>query len=81
MLFKKRNSDDLKLVAFHFLLVSALANMALAKSPVTLLNNVKISFTNNGTHTQFTVTSPLGNGISVTNAWLGIGLNSNSGMV
>lgn len=55
-------------------------NAILAQSPLTLLTNVQISFANNGTHTQFTVSSPLGNRVQLANSWLAIGLNSNSKM-
>ena len=45
------------------------------------LLNVNITWTNRGTTTDFVVTSPLGNGVSLTNAWLGVGLNPNDAMV
>lgn len=45
------------------------------------LDNVHISFINNGSHTKFKVSSPLGNGVNISNAWLAVGLNSKSVMV
>lgn len=48
---------------------------------LTLLDNVNMKFYNNGTHTDFKVMSSLGRNIFILNAWLGIGLNSNSSMV
>ena len=62
-------------------LIFALIVNARTQTAITLLSNVQISFTNNGTHTRFTVSSPLGNGVTVTNAWLAVGLNSASRMV
>jgi len=42
---------------------------------------VRITFTYKPRTTDFLVSSPLGNGVSPENAWLGIGLNSNAAMV
>jgi hypothetical protein len=44
-------------------------------------NNVFYSLTNNGQSTQFYVTTPLGNGVSPSDAWLAIGFNDNPKMV
>ena len=51
-----------------------------AKS-ITLLNNIKIDYDNEGNQTKFLVTSPLGADVDPTNAWLGFGLNSIQKMV
>lgn len=51
------------------------------KEVIQVLGEVRISFTNNGTHTEFAVLSPLGNGVSLDNFWLGVGLNSVTDMV
>ena len=52
---------------------------------LTLLSNINISWTRNvalnSDTTSFIVSTSLGNGVSVTNAWLGIGLNNNPRMV
>lgn len=48
---------------------------------VKALGEVRISFNNNGTHTEFVVLSPLGNDVSLDNFWLGVGLNSVTDMV
>ena len=45
------------------------------------VGNAYITWKNRGSQTDFTVTSPLANGISTTNAWLGVGLNSRRNMV
>ena len=42
-------------------------------------SKIKISFTNNGSHTVFTLISDLGDAIE--NSWMAIGLNVESGMV
>ena len=48
---------------------------------ITLFNNVRISYTYKTKYTDFLVSSPLGNGVSPENAWLGVGLNNNAAMV
>ena len=40
------------------------------------LSNVQINLTTTTNYTTFVVTSSLGNGVSINDAWLGIGLNS-----
>ncbi len=48
-----------------------------------LIDNVKIEFTNNEVKRQidFVVTSSLGKGVSINDAWLAVGLNSINKMV
>lgn len=70
----------MKLLLFG-LILSALCSFISTQSPLTLLNNVNITFSNNGTHTQFIVISPLGQGLQLSNSWLGVGLNSAQHMV
>lgn len=51
-----------------------------AQSPITVLSNVVISFQNDGTKTQFNVSSPQ-TGVTMTNSWIGIGFDTNQNMV
>ena len=44
-------------------------------------DNLKIEFINCGTITHFTVTAVIGNGVSIDNVWVGMGLNINRKMV
>ena len=66
--------SSLKLVILMVLAALAVHTIQ-AQSPLTLLSNVQINFANNGTHTQFTVTSPLGNGVALANSYLAVGVN------
>jgi hypothetical protein len=52
-------------------------NVCILQSPQTLVN-IRISFSNNGTHTSFALTSAQGGSIS--NSWLAVGLN-NAGLM
>lgn len=58
------------------LILTVLFGFISTQSQLNLLNNVNITYTNNGTHTQFVVISPLGQGVQISNSWLGVGLNS-----
>lgn len=75
----------LKSVGFCFCLALISCCLVIVRSQtqqsLTLLSNVNIAYTYGSSSTQFVITSPLGNGISVTNAWLGIGFNSQTKMV
>ena len=72
------NKLNLKFFALYsFLLI----NLGECQQTVTLLGNVQITYKNQGKYTDFLVTSPLGNGVSVSNCWLGIGLNLQPKMV
>jgi hypothetical protein len=51
------------------------------RQTITLLNNVKIAFTYRQNQLDVLITTPLGNKVSVNNAWLGIGFNTESRMV
>jgi hypothetical protein len=70
------------LKAFRFLislnLFLALTNFCFTQSPQTLAD-IQIVFSNNGTHTTFTLTSTQGG--NVANTWVSVGLNSNTKMV
>jgi len=44
------------------------------------INNVHIEWTNDGSYTEFYVTSSLDDNIDVEDAWLGIGLNQDRTM-
>jgi hypothetical protein len=72
-------------IAHLILLLLAATTITRAQqgSSVNLLNNnVKITWNSNGTHTAFQVTSPLGgSGVSTSDAWLSIGLNTDKIMV
>ena len=58
------------------LILTVLFGFISTQSQLNLLNNVNITFTNNGTHTQFVVISSLGQSVQISNSWLGVGLNS-----
>ena len=45
------------------------------------VKNVQISWANRGSQTEFSVMSSLDGKISLTNAWIGIGINTNTRMV
>jgi hypothetical protein len=72
----------MRLKAFRFLislnLFLILTNFCSTQSPQTLAN-IQIIFSNNGTHTTFTLTSTQGG--NVANSWVSVGLNSISQMV
>lgn len=51
------------------------------RQTITLLNNLKISYSYRERQTQFVLTTTLGNKVSINNAWLGFGFNSVSQMV
>lgn len=57
-----------------------LTTIVRAQSPITILSNVVISFQNDGTKTQFNVSSPQ-TGVTMTNSWIGIGFDNNPNMV
>ena len=64
------------LISLNLFLV--LTNFCFTQSPQTLAN-IQIVFSNNGTHTTFTLTST--QGANVANSWVSVGLNSISKMV
>ena len=51
------------------------------RQTITLLNNLKISYSYRERQTQFVLTTTLGNKVSINNAWLGFGFNLVSQMV
>lgn len=75
----------MKLHLISLLLCITLAGLNLISAQMTptqlTLVGVTVWFVNNGTHTQFNVTSPLGNGVSTSNSWLGVGMNTKWKMV
>lgn len=61
---------------FLSLLVGILGLIYQTKCQTTVnLFGVSITYTNRGSQTDFYVTTPLGNGVSPSNAWLGVGIN------
>ncbi len=52
-----------------------------AWNSLNVMSNVQLTFRNRGNQTDFIVESSFGNGVYVDNAWLGIGLNSRSGVM
>jgi hypothetical protein len=52
-----------------------------AYNQIILATNVEIIYKNLGNRTVFTVKSPLGSGVDVNNAWLGVGFNTAKTMV
>lgn len=70
------NSNFLKLF-----ILGLLIECAKSQSINLLENTIFISWTNKGFSTSFYASANIGNGISVNNAWLGIGLNTQSTMV
>jgi hypothetical protein len=64
-------------------LVILIVSLSVLKSNSKEINvkNVNIKWFNDGQTTDFYVTSSLASGISPSNAWLGIGLNSADNMV
>jgi hypothetical protein len=46
-----------------------------------IIKNVTISWENKGAKTIFNVSTPLGNGVDVSDCWLGVGITSAKGMV
>lgn len=65
----------------YFLLGLVLIFKSCQTQTLTLLNNVEITYTNNGRQTEFVVRSALGNNVNPNNAWLGIGFSSRNVMV
>ena len=53
-------------------IILILPNFCLSQSPQTL-SSIQIIFSNNGTHTKFTLTSNLGG--TLTDSWMAVGLN------
>ena len=70
------NSNFLKLF-----LLGLLIECAKSESINLLENAIFISWTNKGFSTSFYASANIGNGVSVGNAWLSIGLNTQSTMV
>jgi hypothetical protein len=62
------------------LLAVLVINCSCQKQTVTI-KNVTISWENKGNKTMFYVSSPLGNGVELSDCWLGVGINSKKGMV
>jgi hypothetical protein len=63
-----------------FLLIVSLSVLKCNSKEINI-KNANIKWFNNGQTTDFYVTSSLANGISSSNAWLGIGLNTEDDMV
>lgn len=68
----------LKLFMLFFL---SNASLNQAFQTIRLMGNVDISYKNRGNETEFIVTTPFGNGISASNAWIGIGFNDYSNVM
>lgn len=68
----------------HCVFLLILIKLALGQvqvQTVTLLGNVKITFTYTPYRTHFLITTRLANKVSVNNAWIGIGFNNIKSMV
>ena len=65
----------MKILILIFLLNLTLYSDINCQTSVTL-SNVQINFTTTANYTSFVVTSSLGNGVAINDAWLGIGLNA-----
>ena len=63
------------------ILLGILIGCAASQSISLIDNTVTISWINKGDVTSFYATAAIGNGVSVSDAWLGIGLNPQSTMV
>ena len=63
------------------ILLGILIGCAASQSISLIDNTVTISWINKGDVTSFYATAAIGNGVSVSDAWLGIGLNSQAVMV
>lgn len=64
------------------LLISLVLTVGLAKSEVTYsFLNVRVTMRYHPTRTDFYVSTPFDNGVSVGDSWLGIGFNSINRMV
>ncbi len=68
-------------LAHSLVLLMCLANICYCQRNTVTINGVTISWENLGSRTVFNASSPLGNGVSVNNAWLGIGINTRTRMV
>jgi len=83
-LIKIKKYSDLKMIKFYlftFVINCFLISELKSEKTIYLFNNVRITLTYTVTRTSFLVSTPFDNGIQPSNAWLGIGLNSNSRMV
>ncbi len=66
---------------YIFVILFAVANQCTCERNTMTISGVTVSWENLGTKTVFSASSPLGNGVSVDDAWLGIGLNTFKRMV
>ena len=65
-------------------IVAVLALLAIVQETVCQsanLGNIYVTWTNRGLKTDFTITSPLDNGVKPSNAWIAVGFNSAPKMV
>jgi hypothetical protein len=67
--------------AYALVLVVQLVSLCSCQRNTVTVAGVTISWENLGSRTVFNASSPLGNGVNVNNAWLGIGVNTRTGMV
>lgn len=74
----KYKQSQIHIFLINLLVFFILMNVCISQSPQTLVN-IRISFSNNGTHTTFSLTSAQGGSIS--NSWLAVGLNNAGQMV
>lgn len=62
--------------------LSIIVSLGLANCQQTLtVGTFSISYTNTGSKTDFVVTAPLSDGITTSNAWIGVGFNTRGAMV
>lgn len=78
---KIMTSYSLKMIFLTLVISSLLIFGCKSEKTITLFNNVRITIATNPTTTSFSITTPLGNGVDINDAWLGIGLNTVNRMV
>lgn len=71
----------MQLLSLIFIIGLTIKSSCQIEQSITLFNNIRITYTYKETQTNFLISTPLGNGVSVNNAWLGFGLNAIENMV
>ena len=62
-------------------ILASLVSLSSCQRQSIAVSGIAVSWENIGTRTVFNVTGPLANGISINDAWLGVGLNNQIRMV
>ena len=71
----------MKQIGIVFLVLAFSFNKNEAWNSINVMSNVQVTFRNRGQQTDFIVESSFGNGVYVSNAWVGIGLNSRANVM